>query len=85
TGYQTGDKITPYYDALLAKLIVHGETRMAAIQKMQQALSEVRISGIDTNLELLQQIMDNTKYQQNSFTIETLDAGMVKQYESLTS
>lgn len=48
TGYQTGDKITPYYDALLAKLIVHGETRMAAIQKMQQALSEVRISGIDT-------------------------------------
>jgi len=85
TGYQVGDKITPYYDALLAKIIVYGDNRLDAIEKMKQALADIKIDGVETNLAMLKQIMNNRAYQQNQFTIETLDTGMVEQHESLTS
>ena len=44
-----GYEVTPYYDSMLAKLIVHGENREEAIKKMISALGEVIVEGIDTN------------------------------------
>ena len=43
-----GYEVTPYYDSMLAKLIVHGENREEAIKKMISALGEVIVEGIDT-------------------------------------
>jgi 3-methylcrotonyl-CoA carboxylase alpha subunit len=57
TGVITGDTITPYYDPMIAKIVVWGETRAAAIAHMQTALRETEVSGLVTNLHFLRQIM----------------------------
>jgi 3-methylcrotonyl-CoA carboxylase alpha subunit len=57
TGVRRGDEITPYYDPMIAKLIVHGETRAAAITRMRDALAEYQIVGVHTNVEFLGRLM----------------------------
>ena len=56
TWVETGSDVTPFYDPLLAKIIVHGADRRAAIQKMRNALASTQLSGLETNLEYLRQI-----------------------------
>ncbi len=56
-GYRTGDTVTPYYDPLLAKLIVSAPTREAAIARAAAALSEFRIEGVKSNVELHRRIV----------------------------
>jgi 3-methylcrotonyl-CoA carboxylase alpha subunit len=53
TGYRAGDRVTPYYDPLLAKLIVHGSSRDSARELMARALATASVRGVKTNLELL--------------------------------
>ena len=53
TGVQTGDRITSYYDPMLAKLIVHGPNRSAALNALKTALSQTIIVGVETNRDLL--------------------------------
>jgi 3-methylcrotonyl-CoA carboxylase alpha subunit len=57
TGYRQGDRISPYYDALIAKLIAWGESRDAALQRSRAALAQTRVAGVTTNRELLQRIL----------------------------
>ncbi|MGO8112765.1 hypothetical protein AB9E26_36330, partial [Rhizobium leguminosarum] len=52
----TGTEVTPFYDPMLAKLIVAAEDRPAAIEKLKAALAETSISGIETNLAYLRTI-----------------------------
>jgi urea carboxylase len=52
-----GDNITPFYDPLVAKLIVHAETRIAALQAMRAAMDDTAISGIETNRDYLHAIL----------------------------
>ncbi len=56
SGVQSGDTVTPHYDSLLAKLIVHADTRTAAISLLQGALSRFVVEGVKTNLPLHQKI-----------------------------
>ena len=51
-GYRSGDTVTPNYDSLLAKLIVHAATREAAIERLQQAVAGFVVEGVKTNLPL---------------------------------
>ena len=51
TGIYNGYQIPPYYDSMLAKLIVHGNNREEAIAKMKSALGEMIIQGVDTNVD----------------------------------
>jgi 3-methylcrotonyl-CoA carboxylase alpha subunit len=53
TGFRMGDAVTPYYDALLAKLIVSAPDRPQAIDRMAAALREFKIAGVTTNLDFL--------------------------------
>jgi acetyl-CoA carboxylase biotin carboxylase subunit len=55
-GYRAGDTVTPYYDSLLAKLVVHGETRAAAIERLRGALEAFTVEGVKTNLPLHRRI-----------------------------
>jgi acetyl-CoA carboxylase biotin carboxylase subunit len=55
-GYRAGDTVTPYYDSLLAKLVVHAETRAQAIEKLRTALEAFVIEGVKTNLPLHRRI-----------------------------
>jgi 3-methylcrotonyl-CoA carboxylase alpha subunit len=57
TGYRQGDRISPYYDALVAKLITWGENREVALQRLRAALAQTRVAGITTNRALLQHIL----------------------------
>ena len=58
----SGYEVTPYYDSMLAKLIVYGENRKEAINKMRSALGEVVIEGIDTNIDYEYEILNNADY-----------------------
>ncbi|MFO1388284.1 urea carboxylase [Cellvibrio sp.] len=57
TWVSTGTEVSPYYDPMIAKIIVHGSDRADAIKKMQAALNETRMAGIATNLDYLRQII----------------------------
>ena len=59
---QTGSEVSPFYDPLLAKVLVHADGRDAAVAKMRIALDETRISGIETNLEYLRQVLADTVF-----------------------
>jgi urea carboxylase len=54
---ETGTDVTPFYDPMLAKVIVSADNRLAAIEKLQQALAQTSISGIETNLDYLRAIV----------------------------
>lgn len=73
TDIYTGYHISPYYDSMLAKLIVCGKTREDAIAKMQSALGEVIIEGIDTNVDYQFEILQDPDYQTGNFDIEFLN------------
>ena len=72
TAIYSGCTITPYYDSLLAKVIVHAETREAAIARMTRALGEFHIRGIKTNLPLLLKIMKNHDFIAGKIDIDFL-------------
>jgi acetyl-CoA carboxylase biotin carboxylase subunit len=63
-----GYTIPPYYDSMIAKLIVSAQTRGEAIVKMQRALSEFVIEGVKTTIPLHQQLMKNEDFQNGNFT-----------------
>ena len=62
TGVYLGFEITPYYDPLIAKLIVWGETRAQAILRMRRALEEYRLVGVRTNIPFHQTMMDSHRF-----------------------
>ncbi|MBM0742590.1 urea carboxylase [Phormidium sp. CLA17] len=85
---EAGTEVTPFYDPLLAKVIVQGEDREAAIAQLQTALQESEIAGIETNLEYLRQVIASPAFIQGSIstrylntfeykprTIDVLDSG----------
>ena len=77
TDIYAGYTIPPYYDSMLAKLIVHGKDRKEAIAKMQSALGEVIIEGIDTNIDYQFAILGDPDYQAGNFDIEFLNTHVI--------
>ena len=69
----SGCSISPYYDSMVAKLIVWAKNRDEAIQKMQSALGEVIIEGIDTNVDYLYELLNNPVYQSGEFNVNFID------------
>ncbi|MCK6583417.1 MAG: acetyl-CoA carboxylase biotin carboxylase subunit [Anaerolineales bacterium] len=57
SGFRAGDEVTHFYDPMLAKLIVHGESRELAIQKMQTALRDFVVHGVVTNIDFMQAVL----------------------------
>ena len=62
TGYREGDRITHFYDPLIAKLICHGRDRTAAIGRMLDALDETQIAGVATNVAFLRSTLMHPKF-----------------------
>jgi acetyl-CoA carboxylase biotin carboxylase subunit len=67
TGVYPGFEITPYYDPMIAKLIVWGETRAQAILRMRRALEEYRIVGVRTNIPFHQTMMDSHRFMAGQY------------------
>jgi urea carboxylase len=72
TWVESGSEVTPYYDPMLAKIIVHGEDRAAALTKLRDALRECEIAGIETNLEYLRQVCDDPVFASGGVTTSYL-------------
>ena len=68
-----GYMVPPYYDSMIAKLIVHAPTREEAIGRMRRCLDEFVVVGIKTNLPLHQRIFANKEFQRGDYTIHWLE------------
>jgi acetyl-CoA carboxylase biotin carboxylase subunit len=69
----SGYTVPPYYDSLIGKLIVHGATRDRAIARLENALSELVIEGIDTNLPLHSDLLSDGDYRRGGIDIHYLE------------
>ena len=79
TGVYTGFEISPYYDALISKLIVHENTREETIARMKRALSEYRVIGIRTNIPFHRSLLENSNFLAGNFNTQFLDDEMLSQ------
>jgi len=72
TWVDSGTEVTPFYDPMLAKVIVRAADRPAAIAKLRAALSDTELFGIETNLSYLRQICDDTDFAAGGLTTSFL-------------
>jgi acetyl-CoA carboxylase, biotin carboxylase subunit len=72
THIETGSRVPPYYDSLLAKIIAHGPDRPAALQRMHTALAATRVTGVATNLPFLDAVLGEP-----GFRAGAVDTGFV--------
>ena len=68
SGFAVGNEVTHFYDPLLAKLIVSGENRAIAIQKMQAALKEFVVHGVVTNIDFMQSVLAHADFAEGKVT-----------------
>jgi 3-methylcrotonyl-CoA carboxylase alpha subunit len=71
-GVREGDAITPFYDSMIAKLIVHGATRAEALARLDEALAATHIVGLNTNVQFLRHVV-----QSRSFAEADLDTALI--------
>ncbi len=73
TGVEEGDEITPYYDPMIAKLIVWDEHRDAALARMRKALADYQVAGVTTNIDFLSRLVACP-----AFAGADLDTGLIE-------
>ena len=74
----SGYTVPPYYDSLIAKLIVHGENRAHCLLKLKQALNEIIIEPISTTIDLHKKILSTKVMQNGSYDIRWLEEELLK-------
>ena len=72
-GVREGDTISPFYDSMVAKLIVHGQTREEALARLDEALAQIRIVGLSTNVQFLRYVARSA-----SFAEANLDTALIQ-------
>jgi acetyl-CoA carboxylase biotin carboxylase subunit len=70
---ETGGLVPPFYDSMIAKLIVHGDTRDHAIDRLAKALDDFSVKGIATNIPLLRFIVAHPDFRANAITTRWLE------------
>ncbi|MEM9766166.1 MAG: acetyl-CoA carboxylase biotin carboxylase subunit, partial [Pseudomonadota bacterium] len=68
-----GYRIPPYYDSLIAKLIVHGADRAACLQRLRRALDELVVDGIDTTTPLFRELTEVPQVKAGVYNIHWLE------------
>ncbi len=71
-GVREGDAISPFYDSMIAKLIVHGATREEALARLDEALAQTQIVGLATNVQFLRHVV-----RSDSFARANLDTALI--------
>ena len=72
-----GCTVTPYYDSMLAKIIVHDDTRLGAIKRMRRCLEELVISGVPTDIDEMYMIMNHPE-----FVLGNYNTGFCEKYKA---
>jgi acetyl-CoA carboxylase, biotin carboxylase subunit len=81
SGLYAGYRIPPYYDSMIAKLIVYGTTRQGALRRLRRALEEFVIDGVKTTIPLHQALLDDPQFQEGDYTIKWLERWLAEQGE----
>ncbi|MES2336588.1 MAG: acetyl-CoA carboxylase biotin carboxylase subunit [Pseudomonadota bacterium] len=79
SGLYAGYRIPPYYDSMIAKLIVYGTTRNGALRRLRRALEEFVIDGVTTTIPLHQALLDDPEFQTGDYTIKWLEEWLARQ------
>ena len=79
SGLYAGYKVPPYYDSMIAKLIVYGTTREGALRRLRRALEEFVIEGVKTTIPLHQALLDDPEFQRGDYTIKWLEEWLARQ------
>ena len=79
SGLYAGYRIPPYYDSMIAKLIVYGTTREGALRRLRRALEEFVIDGVTTTIPLHQALLDDPEFQKGDYTIKWLEEWLARQ------
>jgi acetyl-CoA carboxylase biotin carboxylase subunit len=79
SGLYAGYRIPPYYDSMIAKLIVYGTTRQGALRRLRRALEEFVIDGVKTTIPLHQALLDDPEFQEGDYTIKWLERWLAEQ------
>ncbi|WP_338470521.1 acetyl-CoA carboxylase biotin carboxylase subunit [Niallia sp. XMNu-256] len=77
-GVEEGSAVSPFYDAMIGKIIVHADTRSESIKKMIDTLNKIEVEGIKTNLALLDQIMKMKQFVSGNYTTQILEKKEIK-------
>jgi acetyl-CoA carboxylase biotin carboxylase subunit len=78
SGLYAGYRIPPYYDSMIAKLIVYGRTRKGCIMRLKRALEEMVIGGVKTSIPLHQALMKEPDFLRGEYTIKWLEEWLAK-------
>jgi acetyl-CoA carboxylase biotin carboxylase subunit len=79
SGLYTGYRVPPYYDSLIAKLIVYGSSRERCIMRLRRALEEFLVEGMKTTIPLHQQIVRDDQFLAGDYTIKWLEKWLEEQ------
>jgi 3-methylcrotonyl-CoA carboxylase alpha subunit len=72
-GFVAGDRITPFYDPMVMKVIAHGEDRAQALSRLKQALEQLQIGGLRTNREFLLRVIQHPAYVDSAVHTRFID------------
>ena len=75
-----GYRIPPYYDSLIGKLIVHGRDRPEALARLNRALGELIVDGVDTTVPLFRALLDEPDIQRGDYSIHWLEKWLAAQF-----
>jgi acetyl-CoA carboxylase biotin carboxylase subunit len=81
SGLYTGYRVPPYYDSMIGKLIVYGNTRERCIRRLKRALEEFVVEGMKTTIPLHQKIVRDPEFLAGDYTIKWLEAWLARNAE----
>jgi 3-methylcrotonyl-CoA carboxylase alpha subunit len=84
-GFDSGDKITSYYDPMIAKVIVWDESRPRAIEKMIRTLKDSTVFGVHTNIPYLIEILDHEEFRSGKMTTRFIETYFAEGLKSKSS
>ena len=79
SGLYHGYKVPPYYDSMIAKLIVYGATREACLMRLRRALGEFVIEGMKTTIPLHLKLLEDPDFQNGDYTIKWLEEWLARE------
>jgi acetyl-CoA carboxylase biotin carboxylase subunit len=79
SGLYAGYRVPPYYDSMIAKLIVYGSTRERCIMRLRRALEEFVVDGLKTTIPLHQKLIEDPEFQRGEYTIKWLEEWLARE------
>jgi len=76
SGYEEGNTVTPFYDPLIAKVVVYGNDRNDCLHKAEKFFEQTKIEGIKTNIPLFQKLLNDDSFKNGKYTTNLLKNGV---------